>query len=109
MDDWRVMVERLQVIAALTAAEARRRGLVEVARLHDIVAWTVVPRRPDRSREMLAISDRMRGIPPFPADPAFAGVRPEARDLAGAATGARQEQELSDATHSGVDRVLHRR
>jgi hypothetical protein len=41
------------------------------------------------------------------ADPAFAGVTPEARDLAGAATGARQERDLSEAMHAGVDRVLH--
>jgi hypothetical protein len=108
MDDWRAMVERLQVTAALPAAAARRRGRADVAKLHDIVAWTVVPRRPDRWRELLAISDRMRGIPPFPADPAFVSVTPEARDLVGAATGARQERELSDAMHAGVDRVLHR-
>jgi hypothetical protein len=57
----------------------------------------------------MAIADRLDGMPPFPPDPAFAAVRPEARDLAGAATGARQQDDLAEATHAGVDRVLRRR
>jgi hypothetical protein len=52
-DEWRVMLERLQIRAALTAAEARRRGLGDVAKTHDAVPWTVVPERPERWRESL--------------------------------------------------------
>ena len=108
-DDWRAMLERLQVLAALTAAEARRRGLDDVARPHDVVPWTVVPMRPERSRELTAIDEQGRGAPRFPSDPAFANVRPEARDLAGAATGARQEAALHDAVNPQVRRLLGRR
>jgi hypothetical protein len=93
-DDWLVMVERLQVLAALTAAEARRRGMQDVAGLYDVVQWTVVPQRPPRWRELMAIACRPDGDPPFPLDEAFAHVRPEARDRAGDATGARQIEAL---------------
>ena len=93
--DWRLMVERLQVAAALTAAEARRRGLDDVASTHDVVPWTVVPERPDRWRELMALNAPLSGEPRFPADPAFAAATPAARDRAGAATGARQQAALS--------------
>lgn len=108
-DDWRAMVERLQVLAALAAAEAQRRGLDDIAGPHAAAPWTIVPERPPRWRELMAIAGIPRGEPPFPSDPAFAGVRPEARDRAGAATGARQQADLADITHAGIDRVLGRR
>jgi hypothetical protein len=89
-DDWRAMVERLQVLAALAAAEARRRGVDDVAAPHDVAPWSIVPQRPPRWRELMAIAGIQRGEPPFPSDPAFVGVRPAARDRAGDETGARQ-------------------
>jgi hypothetical protein len=94
-DDWRVMVERLQVLAARAAAEARRRGLADVAGPHDAVPWTVVPERPPRWHELMAIAGIPRGEPPFPSDPSFADVRPAARDRAGGETGARRMGALS--------------
>lgn len=94
-DDWRVMVERLQVLAAVTAAEARRRGLNDVARTHDAVLWTIVPERPERWRELMTLGGAAFGQPPFPADPAFASASPTSRDRAGAATGERQRAALA--------------
>jgi hypothetical protein len=94
-DDWRVMVEHLQTLAALVAAEARRRKMPEVAALHDVVPWTIVPERPPRWRELMALGGVQRGDAPFPADAAFGSVRPEARDRAGGATGERQREALS--------------
>ncbi|MEA2629954.1 MAG: hypothetical protein QOE66_173, partial [Chloroflexota bacterium] len=85
-DEWRVMLERLQVRAALTAAEARRRNLADIARTHDAVPWTVVPERPERWRESLMLHDVAVGQPPFPADPSFEFASPTARDRAGAVT-----------------------
>jgi len=109
MDDWRVMVEHLQVLAALTVAEARRRDLVEVAKPNDVVPWTVVSQRPERWRELLALDGFGRGDPPFPTDPAFVSVAPSARDRAGASTGARQEAVLHETLSPRLRGLLRRR
>lgn len=98
-DQWPVMVELLQVAAALVAAEARRRKIVDVAELHKVVQWTIVPERQERWRELMAISGIPRGEPPFPSNPAYAEVQPEARDRAGLATGARQRKSLGARSH----------
>jgi hypothetical protein len=107
-DLWPVMLERLQVLAALLSAEGVRAGQVELATTHDGAPWTTVPERPPQWRALQAIGDRQDGIPPFPPDPAFDRVRPEDRDRAGAATGARQQADLADAAHAGVQRAFGR-
>jgi hypothetical protein len=104
-DLWRAMVERVQVLAALMAGEARRREFLDVASPHDAAPWTVVPQRPERWREYIAISGIQRGEPRFPADSAFAAIRPEARDRAGAATGAAQIGPVKRSTASSSTRV----
>lgn len=107
-DLWTVMLERLQVATALVASEAQRRGLRDLALTHDGVAWTAVPERPPTWRRDMAIADRHAGIPSFPTDSAFVGVTPEARDLAGHATGARQRADLHDAMSPQVRKLLRR-
>jgi hypothetical protein len=97
-DDWRAMLERLQVLAAVLAAEARRRGLADVAAPHDAVPWTVVPQRPPQWRELIAIGGLGRGDPPFPSDVAFRPASALERDKAGNITGARQMGALSSAS-----------
>ena len=89
-DEWRVMVERLQVLAALTAGEARRRGLGDIAETHDAVPWTIVSERPERWRESMTLDDNALGRPSFPVDPSFESASPTARDRAGAVAGERQ-------------------
>lgn len=106
-DTWTLLVDRLQVLAALLAGEARRRGLAEVAAPYDAAPWVTVLERPDRERELRWVTDRaIRGGPAWPADPAFAVAEPSARDRAGAATGARQRDDLAQIS-DGIRSRLH--
>ena len=106
---WDRMVDRLQVLAALTSAEARRRRFDEIAAVHDAAPWVTVLEGPPGERVMRSVTDRTYlGAPRLPADPAFASVRPEARDAAGAATGARQKADLHEAASQSVGRLLGR-
>jgi hypothetical protein len=90
-NEWRVMVERLQVAAALIAGEARRRGFDDIAAPYDLSPWVIPLTWEEHGREMMSANDSaLRGAPPFPADAAFAGSAPGARDQAGVQTGAHQ-------------------
>lgn len=93
---WARMIDRLQVLAVLMAAEASARGFQEIRQMHDAAPWIVVLEGPDRERELRWATDRAHlGAPPFPANQRFAFAAPEARDRAGQATGARQRAALS--------------
>jgi hypothetical protein len=108
-DEWRVMVERLQVAAALVAGEARRRGFDDLAAPHELSPWVIPRAWEERGRELMSTNDiPFRGAPPFPADPAFARAAPAARDEAGAETAERQQAFLLDQSDR-VRRVLRRR
>jgi hypothetical protein len=108
-NEWRVMVERLQVAAGLIAGEARRRGFEDVAGPHDVSPWVVPMQWEERGREMMSTTDSAyRGAPPFPMDPAFAMTAPAARDRAGAETGERQRTFLLDRS-DWIRRVFRRR
>lgn len=99
---WSRMVDRLQVVAALVATEATREGFDELKRTHDAAPWTTVLEGPDRERELRSMTDRAHlGAPTFPTEGAFVAISPEARDRAGAATGARSRAELSKAASGG--------
>ena len=99
---WSRMVDRLQVVAALVAAEAARQGFDELQRTHDAAPWTTVLEGPDRERELRSMTDRAHlGAPTFPSGGAFVAVSPEARDREGAATGLRSRAELSRAAWGG--------
>jgi hypothetical protein len=108
-NEWRVMVERLQVAAALVAGEARRRGFDDVAAPHDLSPWVVPLEWEAGGREMTSMNDAaMRGASPFPSNPAYASAAPGARDNAGARTGQRQRAFLLDR-RDWVRRVMRRR
>ncbi|HEV8280696.1 MAG TPA: hypothetical protein VGQ02_02460 [Candidatus Limnocylindrales bacterium] len=108
-NEWRVMVERLQIAAALVAGEALRRGFDDVASPHELSPWVVPLVWEERGREMMATTDSAyRGAAPFPSDQAFAGAAPGARDRAGAQTGERQRAFLLGRTN-WINRVLRRR
>jgi hypothetical protein len=108
-DEWRVMVERLQVAAALVAGEARRRGFDDLAGPYDKSPWVVVPMWEERGRQSVSMTDvSSRGAPPFPADSSFAEATPTARDHAGAQTGDRQRAFLLDRDDP-VGRLLRKR
>lgn len=95
---WSLLVDRLQVAAALVAGEAARRGYPEIRQLHDAAPWTVVLPGPPRERELRHLTAvTMLGSPAFPAGADFTATSPEARDRAGAATAARQQEDLAAA------------
>jgi hypothetical protein len=100
---WQVALERVQVLAGLVSAEARREGFDDVGVAHDAAPWTIVPQRPPTWRLNMAIADGPYfGAPPFPADPSFASVSPAVRDRAGDATGTRQQSWLLGAPDQGA-------
>ena len=106
-NDHAVMVDRLQVTAALIAAEAARRGFAETAGLNDVSPWTIVQEGPNGAREVTDATDHAyHGAPPFPSDPAYADARPAARDRAGYATGERQRAELTSTARPSAMRPI---
>jgi hypothetical protein len=108
-NEWRVMVERLQVAAALVAGEARRRGFDDLGGPYDKSPWVVPHQWEEHGRYMMSLTDiASRGAPPFPADPAFAGTAPSARDRGGAQTGERQQAFLLEPGDR-LRRILRRR
>lgn len=108
-DEWRVMVERLQVAASLVIGEARRRGFDDVAARHDQLAWVMPLVWEESGRNIMSVTDSAyRGAPAFPTDPVFAPYAPSARDRAGAETGERPKDFLLDPVDR-VRRILRRR
>lgn len=76
-NEWRVMVERLQVAAGLVGGEARRRGFDDLAAPHDLSPWVVVPEWEERGRELMSVTDAAyRGAPPSRPNQRLRGPRP---------------------------------
>lgn len=90
-DDWDLILERLQVMACLLAAEASRRGYGVDAAIVDQVRWELPRVWPERMRAMTQVSESTYlEAPSFPSDPAYArcGVGPrdgKANELSAAA------------------------
>lgn len=63
---WSMIVDRLQVLAALVASEARRLGLEEVATAYDAAPWVTVLEGPPREREMRWATDCAPPAAPHP-------------------------------------------
>ena len=96
---WALMVDRLQVAAALVAGEASRQKFPEIRQAHDAAPWTVVLPGPPGEREQRAATDRARlGAPAFPVGELYVQASPPIRDRAGAATAGRREDGLYGPT-----------
>lgn len=78
-NDWTLILERLQVMACLLAAEASRRGYGADAAIVDQVRWEFPEVWAERTRALTQLSEgTYLEAPPFPSDPAYArcGVGP---------------------------------
>jgi hypothetical protein len=70
--DWTVILERLQILACLLAAEASRRGFDPDAAIVDHVRWELPQVWPKGERGSVRLTDETYfEAPPFPSDAAY--------------------------------------
>jgi len=103
-NDWRLILERLQVAACLVAAEASRRGYGVDGAIVDHVRWELPQVWPERMRVLTQVSESTYfEAPPFPSDPAYATCSAGARDLKASDLRAAAQSSL----HTFIDGMPH--
>jgi hypothetical protein len=82
-DKWWGIVDRLQVMACLLIAEAKRRGQSDIVATFEDDSWFAPLPGADREREIAELQNPARfGAPPWPSDAAYARCAPTQRDTA---------------------------